>query len=878
MTTKLALPGSRRMPRSRLPIYSNKESKLNFCFKPRASKSVQGDAGVVELTFQTPISRKYSCVLCRSLLRDPCQVTCCGSSYCRECVDRLSTTSGKCASKDCGKNYAIITDGPTVEELERKIMQQLKVYCLLRDGGCKWCGTIEQLEKEHMASTDYDKHDTLACQYQEVDCPNRCGAIIPRGNVVEHRLSDCENEVSMCEYCGMEDNSYVIYKVHQKVCPSVPVECPNKCGVPGTVRSEVLVHLENECPIRLVSCGYRHVGCEEQVRFVNLNEHNTASYQKHLDLMSEKLEFVSNENNELREENDKLQNDVATFVSKLRYFQAGIGTVEDILEHYDSMEPAQGDIECLPSSCSSGSINTLIGESSEEEDSESGYNSVVNELSFRGNPETGLESTPSFINSENPYINIQVGRSNHSAKVLADLCPNVQITKECPVSLPASGKPKEGYSVLTIGNSLGNGKAARSTSLPEGGNVHRYLVQLDDEQGLSGIAENVDGLSVARTHNRSFPDRSAAQDRGGLWRPVTPDPFDESSDSSSPESPASEQNGVDVDPWKITIPQLDEEGVPTGEPRVTFRSHVDVMAVDDQEDDFDVQEDGVEATPHFNSTTPLGGRQEARVTSKKNSKSNDSPSRSTVYALPIPRPKSMAASSSSPLMGYIRKISEAARSRNHSSRSGYETPPPLPPKTSRAQFENDTGTLLVKPVPPVKPSTIGVDSDNTAYPFLSKSKISPIPIQPPKIGSLSSSDIGPTPSLESPWSSPRRTPSKCDDTDSPLEPLSASLNIAPTPPPRASKTLPTRDSKPSPTRSSKIPSGSKTSPNSGSRWRPLPPPRSSRTLSSSVGTSRPLRHSFLGGSTASIPASFPVNGIDMEELKNALKGRSVYCD
>lgn len=907
MTTKL--PGSKRMPRSRLPIYSNKESKLKYCFKPRGNESVHGEESVIELTFQTPVSKKYSCVLCRSLLRDPCQVTCCGSSYCRECVNRLSTTSGKCANKNCGKNYAIITDGATVEELERKIAQ-LKVYCLLRDSGCKWSGTIEQLEQEHFIGADYDKHDTLACLYQEVNCPNRCGATVLRGNVVEHRFSDCENEISVCEYCGMEDNSFVIYKVHQKVCPSVPLECPNKCGVPGTTRSEILVHLENECPLRLVSCSYRHVGCEEQVRFLNLDEHNTASYQKHLDLVSEKLVFVSNVNDELRGENDKLQNNVTTFLAKLRDLQLGIGSVEDILEHYDVMDSAQGDVEAsLPSSCSSGSINTLIGESSEEEDSESGYNSVVNELLFRRNPEIGLESTPAFINSENPYMNVQAVSRNRSSKVLPDVCANVppQISNESPLSLPASDKPKGGP---TIGHSFGNRKSS-SISLREGSSAELAGRQFN---GVSSIAENVDRLSVTRTHDKSFLDRSAPQDPmkwGGenhlpsSGRSVTPDSFDGSSSSSSPESPASEQNG-DLDPWKITIPQLDEGSVTANDtrgsvPRVTFQSHVDLM-VDhfvDNQDDFDVQEDDVEAAPHFDSTTPSGSHQTVKVGSKKEGgggtsheykqESKDMQSHSTSYALHIHRPRSVVVSaSSSPLRGYDR---DAVRSRNLSSSSGCKTPPPLPPKISHTNGVKFAGTSTFHPVEsepppkvPIKPSTIGSGFSDKPFPFQSESNIRPIPVLPPKIGSHSSSNDGPNDgptslSTKSLQSYTRRIPFKRNETDPSVELLSTSLpNTAPTPPPRMSETLQTRNSKPSPTRASKIPPAPKKSElrgGSSSRWRPTPPPRFSRTLSVSAGTSRPLSRSFLGGSTASIPATIPVHELDMEELKNAIQRRSI---
>ena len=919
-----------KLTRSKLPILSNKEGKLKYSFKPRVNEGAKSKVKVVELSFQTPVSKKCTCVLCRKLLRDPCQVTCCSSNYCRECINSLSNTSGKCASKDCGKNYAIITDGPAVEEIARRIAQ-LKVYCFLREDGCKWVGTIEQLEQEHFISSKYSKRDTLACQFQEVKCPNKCGAIIPRGSMVGHRLTDCAKELSVCEYCGIEDNSYEIYRVHMEVCPLVPVECPNKCGVPGTARSKIISHLENECPLRLVSCIYRHVGCEDQVRFLNLNTHVTMSYQKHLDLMSEKLEFVSNENDELRRE--KLS-DVEMFVSKLKDLQAGISSVEELLEDYEAVaESTRSDIECLPSSVSAGSCHTLTGggSSEEEEDSESGYNSVVNEITGKINGLTSkldlhnrLEGTPEFINGENKYMNVR--RQSTSNKVLPDVCattPRSRHSYENTASHPTSDKlPKGRYSVPTIKHSLG-GKAGteRSASFPAGNYPELFdsshMARVDGELNLSSGSENFDTFGTKGMDDKS---RSAVSARSG-----TPDFYEEINGSYNQETPAQEsveENGEEVeDPWKITIPQLREEtsdATHVSAPRVTFKREVDNImshffigeeehddsdgeSYDDEDDDDDdddeeeEEEEEKEEFPQLDSGSPEmanNSRKAKRASKARDVASQDVDnqlSHSSAYDLPV-RLEFVS-------KGYNLKFSEAFRPRNLSSSSSAGMLPPIPPRTRTRSLES----LLDEPPgmstfvpgesqPPIEEAAARSDLSDGPFPFPRASKIKPIPVEPPKIGSLSSNGIGLAPRKI------RKPKEYGSETTDPAEMISK-VSMPSIGPNQPSKGSPTRASKPLPPTPSRarrasesagsagLLSSSTTSkglptrtprplpdtpsqPRFGSCREPIPLPR--KRLASV--TSRPFHPSLKAGSSVSLP----VHDLDMNELKDAIKRRSNF--
>lgn len=256
---------------------------------------------IIEIEFLSSIPKKCICSSCQQLLKDPCLLSCCGSAFCKECVNRLNGSTKKCSRDKCGKEYTVISEGSKIEDLRKKLLG-LKVYCPMRGNGCRWTGVIEQLEKDHLKSSS---EDLSACQFQEVHCPNQCGTFLPRGKMKEHRLSHCTRQLALCSHCGIEGKIEEIL-IHQRMCPSTPVQC-DKCKIKGIPRCDILAHLEEKCPQRIIFCKYRYVGCYDEIKFVDISDHNSKCYQKHLDLLSEKLQFVSNENIELCQEVEELR-------------------------------------------------------------------------------------------------------------------------------------------------------------------------------------------------------------------------------------------------------------------------------------------------------------------------------------------------------------------------------------------------------------------------------------------------------------------------------------------------------------------------------------------------------------------------------------------
>ena len=310
------------------PQKDGKVNKVKYTIKvPEEEEEPPTDSTaqpiVLLLSFLSAISSKYVCVLCHQLLRYPCRVTCCNSPYCRDCIKHLGAASGKCASEKCGKTYSIVV-GKKEEELERKI-RQIRVYCPMRENGCKWVGSVEDLETVHWTTSALDSKvqcddaTSVKCQYQELECPNLCGLSLPLWLLQEHRLNKCEKEMVACEYCGEEDSAAHIHSVHHLRCQSFPIQCPNQCGMPGIERHNIVYHVDEECPFRMVSCEYRHAGCIMEVQAIKLAEHNSEFAVEHLKLMSEKMRLVSRGNRHLRQKNEVLARHVEHLIEIVKH-------------------------------------------------------------------------------------------------------------------------------------------------------------------------------------------------------------------------------------------------------------------------------------------------------------------------------------------------------------------------------------------------------------------------------------------------------------------------------------------------------------------------------------------------------------------------------
>ncbi len=185
---------------------------------------------------------------------------------------------------------------------QRRVLD-LKIYCDKKADDCDWVGGLGELQ-QHLGEK---------CLFVSVDCPYNCGEAFERRFLTVHKTNDCPKRPHSCDYCLLKGTYQEIQDDHLPVCPKYPVECPNECGVTPPERGQLEGHLR-ECPLAMVECELKELGCEEVVQQKDADKHMEQAAQKHLRLSTSY--FIKNQKRQdeaiakLQKENEKLRSDL----------------------------------------------------------------------------------------------------------------------------------------------------------------------------------------------------------------------------------------------------------------------------------------------------------------------------------------------------------------------------------------------------------------------------------------------------------------------------------------------------------------------------------------------------------------------------------------
>ena len=108
-----------------------------------------------EFVASSPSAFQVECPVCRLVLQDPYQATCCGTSYCYSCIQRI-LAGNNCCPVCRQDNFSTFSD----KRLKRALAQ-LHVFCTHREGGCTWKGKLGEL-KHHL--TDIHTSKSFHCE------------------------------------------------------------------------------------------------------------------------------------------------------------------------------------------------------------------------------------------------------------------------------------------------------------------------------------------------------------------------------------------------------------------------------------------------------------------------------------------------------------------------------------------------------------------------------------------------------------------------------------------------------------------------------------------------------------------------------------------
>lgn len=226
----------------------------------------------VDFTELPPV--KLCCLVCDKVFRDPHKTSCCGTTYCRKCLDK--TTGGPCPN--CSEDsWEMVLD-----ESSQRNVNDLYVRCLHVTDGCLWFGRLEQLPRH------IDKDNKSGCIFIKLTCPHNCGEKYARKVLQEHAKNRCLKRPYTCEYCSKNQGIFEdVQRDHFPTCPDYPVPCPNKCPDRTVPRSQLEDHVKNKCQYQEnVSCAVSFAGCQDKLQRKNIPAHLEKNIASHIIMMS----------------------------------------------------------------------------------------------------------------------------------------------------------------------------------------------------------------------------------------------------------------------------------------------------------------------------------------------------------------------------------------------------------------------------------------------------------------------------------------------------------------------------------------------------------------------------------------------------------------
>ena len=225
-------------------------------------------------------SRDFFCPVTFDLLIDPVQTNlCCGNHLSRAVAEQLRAEGKPCPI--CKKSPLKTTD----DRFFKRKVRQLKVLCHNKSAGCKWVGELGELESHlNLGSLE------VQCDFVEVECPLKCGKILQRRNVEEHKSNDCAKRPFSCKYCDYKSTHEKVVNDHWPKCQRFPEVCPNKCSTDTIERRFLQHHLQEQCPLQKNPCEFAFAGCQATVKRKSIQKHLDENKDVHLKMIASNLE------------------------------------------------------------------------------------------------------------------------------------------------------------------------------------------------------------------------------------------------------------------------------------------------------------------------------------------------------------------------------------------------------------------------------------------------------------------------------------------------------------------------------------------------------------------------------------------------------------
>ena len=107
---------------------------------------------------------QHKCPICLLVLREPYQATCCGKSFCKECIESVKARSNKCPTCKTEDFFSYPNLGL------QQSLYDFQVYCTHKSKGCEWTGELRELDN-HLNSDPPTDKSLQGCPFTVICCP-----------------------------------------------------------------------------------------------------------------------------------------------------------------------------------------------------------------------------------------------------------------------------------------------------------------------------------------------------------------------------------------------------------------------------------------------------------------------------------------------------------------------------------------------------------------------------------------------------------------------------------------------------------------------------------------------------------------------------------
>ena len=213
---------------------------------PRPSSRARPCGYDCEFVERPPAQVQCECPVCLQVLRDPQQVTCCGNSFCKVCIDRVKKNGKPCPT--C--NVVAFSIFPN--KGLRRTLGGFRVYCSNKDEGCEWVGELGDIER-HLNSKPSPERQLEGCLFEEVACIY-CTCLFQRRYINPHQSNDeCPKRPYVCKHCGHDATYEEVMQGHYQALVEVQSREPEQ-------------HVDlSGCPLEIVACDFHGIGCQVEL-------------------------------------------------------------------------------------------------------------------------------------------------------------------------------------------------------------------------------------------------------------------------------------------------------------------------------------------------------------------------------------------------------------------------------------------------------------------------------------------------------------------------------------------------------------------------------------------------------------------------------------